>query len=87
MSKKDAARPGVVLLLVLFIPMIAATFLPKAIHSAVNGNFGNSWAGFVVFGIFFFMGIAGLISILSPARQTEDNQKPEEAEKQIRIHN
>ena len=80
MSRKDALRPSVVLLLIFMLPAIAAAFLPKAIYSAVNANFANSWIGFTLFGIFFAMGIAGLITILnfgSCSKTSDEIQKSE----------
>lgn len=65
MFKWEGSKSSTVVILIFFLPVLAAAFLPKAIYSAVNGNFGDSWLGFTMFGIFFAMGIAGLISVLS----------------------
>ena len=83
MSKWEAARPSTILILFFVLPAIATVFLPKAIYAAVNGNFADSWAGFALFGIFFSMEIAGLISILSPSRHIKFHQGKTEVEKQV----
>lgn len=65
MFKWEGSKSSTVVILIFVLPAIAAAFLPKAIYSAVNGNFGDSWLGFTIFGIFFAMEIAGPVSILS----------------------